>query len=124
MASAKVRLNRRLGYVHLELSLEDAIRVLKHLREKRGGREDIEDSIRILENFDVFYEYARKKYKEYVAPRKNEADMLAGRVTIDKIKLEADGFKRVTIVFDKRVNVEEIMGALKELSLEPETESP
>lgn len=113
-----IKLVKHLGYIYLELSLENALRVVKRLREKRGAREDIEDSIRILENFEVFYEYARKKYKEYVVPRKNEADMLAGKVTVDKIKLEVDGARKVTIVFDKRVKTEEVVEALKDLSLE------
>lgn len=123
MSSTKARLSKQLGYIHLELNLENALRLLKHLREKKGSREDIEDSIRILENFDVFYEYIRKKYKEYIAPRKNEVDMLAGRVTIDKIKLEVDGLKRVTIVFDKRVNAEEVIEVLKDSGLELEFEA-
>ncbi|MEM2763450.1 MAG: hypothetical protein QXH74_04260, partial [Sulfolobales archaeon] len=63
MNSVRVKLSKQLGYIHLELSLENALRVLKLLRQKRGFYEDIEDSIRILENFDAFYEYIRKKYK-------------------------------------------------------------
>lgn len=120
MSSTRTKLTKQLGYIYLELSLENALLVLKHLRERRGAREDIEDSIRILENFDTFYEYIRKKYKEYIAPRKNEADMLTGKVTIDKIKLEVNGVKKVTIVFDKRVRVEEVVEALRDLSLELE----
>jgi len=118
MNPANVKLTKQLGYIHLELSLEDALRFLKLLRKKKGVYEDIEDSIRILENFDAFYEYIRKKHKEYVAPRKNEVDMLAGRVTVDKIKLEVDKIKKVTIVFDKRVKIEEITEVLRDLGLE------
>ncbi|MEM1832311.1 MAG: hypothetical protein QXJ97_12390 [Desulfurococcaceae archaeon] len=118
MNLANVKLTKQLGYIHLELSLEDALRFLKLLRKKKGVYEDIEDSIRILENFDAFYEYIRKKHKEYVAPRKNEVDMLAGRVTVDKIKLEVDKIKKVTIVFDKRVKIEEITEVLRDLGLE------
>jgi len=118
MDSVRVKLSKQLGYIHLELSLENALRVLKLLRQKRGFYEDIEDSIRILENFDAFYEYIRKKYKEYIAPRKNEADMLTGKVTVDKIKLEVNKIKKVTIVFDKRVKTEEITEILRDLGLE------
>ncbi|MEM1931059.1 MAG: hypothetical protein QXL79_02970 [Sulfolobales archaeon] len=117
MNPTNVRLTKQFGYIHLELSLEDALRVLRLLRQKKGVYEDIEDSIRILENFDAFYEYIRKKHKEYIAPRKNEVDMLAGRVTVDKIKLEVDKIKRVTIVFDKRVKIEEITEVLRDLGL-------
>ncbi|MEM0285290.1 MAG: hypothetical protein QXZ22_05620 [Sulfolobales archaeon] len=118
MNPANVKLTKQLGYIHLELSLENALRFLKLLKKKKGVYEDIEDSIRILENFDAFYEYIRKKHKEYVAPRKNEVDMLAGRVTVDKIKLEVDKIKKVTIVFDKRVKIEEITEILRDLGLE------
>lgn len=118
MGSAKAKLARQLGYIYLDLSLEDALRVLRYLRDRRGPSEDIDDSIRILENFDYFYAYARKKLKEYVAPRKSEADLLAGRVAIDKMKLELDGGRRVTLVFDKRVRVEEVIEALKSVGLE------
>ncbi len=118
MNSAKARLTRQLGYVYLELGLEEALRVLSYFRDKRGRSEDVEDSVRILENFDYFYAHARKKLKEYVAPRKSEADLLAGRVTVDKIKLEVDGTRRVTIVFDKRVRTEEVIEALKSVGLE------
>ncbi|MCX8208716.1 MAG: hypothetical protein RMH84_00970 [Sulfolobales archaeon] len=118
MSSSRARLCKQFGYVYLELPLENALRVLRYLRERRGASEDIDDSIRILENFDAFYEYSRRKFKEYLAPKKNEADLLSGRVTVDKVKLELDGEKRVTIVFDKRVKVEAVVEALKNLGLE------
>ncbi len=120
--SSKARLTRQFGYVYLDLGLEEALRVLGYLRDRRGGSEDVEDSIRILENFDYFYAYARKKLKEYIAPKKSEADMLSGRVTVDKMKLEVDGEKRVTIVFDKRVGIEEVVEALRSVGLEFEAQ--
>ena len=116
----RVRLSRHLGYLYMESSVEAALGLLRHLRDRRGAREDIDDTIRILENFDAFYEYMRRKHKEYIAPRKSEADMLSGRVTIDKVKLSVDGERRATIVFDKRVSYKELAEALEELGFEIE----
>jgi uridine kinase len=118
VSSNKVKLVRYFGYLYLEAEVSTALKILKAFREKRGSREDIEDSIRILENFDAYYELMRKKYKEFIAPRKNEADMLSGVVTVDKIKLEHDGRRLATVVFDKRVRPEEVADIIKELNLE------
>ncbi len=118
MSSNKVKLARYFGYLYLEADVDTILKILKTLRDKRGFREDIEDSIRILENFDAYYELMRKKYKEYISPRKNEADMISGAVTIDKIKLEHDKQRKATIVFDKRVRQEDIVNIIKELNLE------
>jgi hypothetical protein len=75
-----------------------------------GLTEDVEDALRILNNFDAYYDTLRKKFKEYITPRKSERDLLLGRVMIDKIKLRVEkNQKIVLIVFDKRVNEESIL---------------
>jgi len=119
--SSQVRLFRQLGYVYLRGSLEVALGVLRKLGEHRGWSEDLGDAMRILENFDSFYEFMKRKHKEYIAPRKSESDLLAGRVVVDKLKLEVNGGKVVTLVFDKRVRYEEILEVLRELGLAPST---
>lgn len=120
MGPIRVKLSRYLGYLYMESDVETALNLLRHLKNKRGAREDIVDTIRILENFDAFYEYMRRKYKEFISPRKSETDMLAGGVTIDKVKLNVDGGKKVTIVFDKRISQEEVVKTLRELGFEIE----
>lgn len=115
--SGQVKLFKQLGYVYLRAPLEVVLKVLRRLGELRGWSEDLGDAVRILENFDVFYEFMRRKHKEYVAPRKSESDLLSGRVVVDKLKLEVDGGRFVTLVFDKRVGYEEILNILRELGL-------
>jgi len=119
--SGQVKLFRQLGYVYLRSPLEVALNVLRKLSELRGWSEDLSDAIRILENFDTFYEFMKRKHKEYIAPRKSESDLLAGRVVVDKLKLEVNGERVVTLVFDKRVRYEEVLEVLRELGLESST---
>ena len=112
------------GYIRLETDADNAIKVLKYLRDVDGkNTDDVIDALRIIENFDVFYEMMKKKFKDYIAPRKSENDLIRGRVIIDKIKLTKDKVKRVTIIFDKRVNEELIIKALKSLKIEYKLES-
>ncbi len=112
------------GYIRLETDADNAIKVLKYLRDVDGkNTDDVIDALRIIENFDVFYEMMKKKFKDYIAPRKSENDLIRGRVIIDKIKLTKDKVKRVTIIFDKRVNEELITKALNSLKIEYKLES-
>jgi peptidoglycan/xylan/chitin deacetylase (PgdA/CDA1 family) len=113
----QIKLFKQLGYVYLRAPLEVVLKVLRRLGELRGWSEDLSDAMRILENFDAFYEFMRRKHKEYIAPRKSETDLLSGRVVVDKLKLEVDGGRFVTLVFDKRVGYEEILNVLRELGL-------
>jgi peptidoglycan/xylan/chitin deacetylase (PgdA/CDA1 family) len=113
----QIKLFKQLGYVYLRAPLEVVLKVLRRLGELRGWSEDLSDAMRILENFDAFYEFMRRKHKEYIAPRKSESDLLSGRVVVDKLKLEVDGSRFVTLVFDKRVGYEEILNVLRELGL-------
>lgn len=108
------------GYVYTESSPEDAVKILEHIRRSWGrDTEDLNDAIRIIKNFDTFYEMLRKKFKEYIAPRKSEADLIRGKVVVDKIKLSKKGGEKVVvIVFDKRVVDESLEEVLKELNLE------
>ena len=113
------------GYVYIESEVEDAIKILNQLRSSLGrDTEDLRDSIRILENFDVFYEMLRKKFKEFIAPRKSEADLIRGRVVVDKIRLfKEGGLRKVVIVFDKRVTPDDLERILNELGLKYVTET-
>ena len=123
MATAK--LTRTLfGYIRLETDAEDAVKILNYLK-NAGGRdtEDVNDALRIIKNFDVFYEMMKKKFKDYIAPRKSEVDLIRGRVVIDKIRLSKNDVKKVTIVFDKRVSEELITKALEDLGIKYELES-
>ncbi|MEO3992788.1 MAG: hypothetical protein QN229_00500 [Desulfurococcaceae archaeon TW002] len=94
----------------IEGVLTDVYSILEKIAEELGLTEDIEDTLRILKNFDAHYSSLRRKFKEYITPRKNERDLLLGRVIVDKIRLRVENNQKiVTIVFDKRVNPEYIL---------------
>ena len=111
-----------MGYLYLECDVETALKVLEYAKEKLGrDTEDVNDSIRIVKNFDVFYEMARKKFKDYIAPKKSESDLIRGLVFIDKIKLsKSDGDKLVVLIFDKRISEELIKNILNSLNIKYE----
>ena len=107
-----------LSYVYLEGDVEDLISVLEYLRDKRGrNTEDVNDAIRILRNFNTFYDILRRRFKNGLAPRKSERDLIAGRVVVDKIKLIKNGKRRAVVVLDKRVSRDEIISVLEELCM-------
>ncbi len=109
-------------YITLEVSPEDAIKILKTLRQRLGkGRDDVDDAIRMIEHFDVFYDVMKKKFKEYLTPRKNVSDVIKGDILVDKIKLLKKGdVKSVIIVFDKNVNKESLLNVLKDMGYDIE----
>jgi len=111
-----------MGYLYLECDVETALKVLEYAKGKLGrDTEDVNDSIRIVKNFDVFYEMARKKFKDYIAPKKNESDLIRGLVFIDKIKLsKSNGNKLVVLIFDKRVSEELVKNILNDLNIKYE----
>ncbi|MEM2626808.1 MAG: hypothetical protein QW775_00955, partial [Ignisphaera sp.] len=75
--------------------------------------------IRMIEHFETFYDMMRRKFKEYLTPRKDIGDILKKRVLIDKIKLlKRDGNRFVEIIFDKSIGVEEVLNILKNNSIE------
>ncbi len=119
----KARISEVIGqYVAVELDVEGAIKLLETLREEldKGG-EDVDDAIRMLRNFDTFYEFARKKFKEYLTPKKNMTDLIKGRVLVDKLKLiKKDDQRSAVIIFDRSVKRDSIVQALQKLGYEIE----
>ena len=93
-------------YKYVDLSLDEAINIISLLPQAMGKDSvDVRETLRFLKNFDEFYEYMRKKFKDYLVPPHKPDDYIRGRVVIDKIKLykAEDGSKRVVIVFDRGV---------------------
>ncbi len=111
-----------MGYLFMRGPKDEVLKLLTYLRDNKGrSTEDVIDTIRIINNFNVFYEMARKKFKDYISPRKNEGDLIRGLVTIDKIKLvKSEKGDEVIIIFDKRVNDELIVNSAKALGVEIE----
>ncbi len=115
-----VKLTEFMGYLNLEAGVEEAIKILELIQRKYGrDTEDVRDSLRILRNFDTFYDITRRKFKDYITPRKSEAELLRGNVVVDKIKLiKSERGNRVVIVFDKRVDRDTVLSVLRDLGLE------
>jgi len=109
-------------YKSVELDLDEAEELLAIVTEKLGFESnDVNETYRILRNFDAFYETMKKKFKDYLVPSKSMNDMILGRVVVDKVKLVKEGDKRrVVLVFDRRVPVEVIVDALRSMGYEPE----
>lgn len=109
-------------YKSVELRIDEAEQVLQHISRALGAEsQDLEETYRVLRNFDSFYELSRKKYKDYVVPSKSLNDMIKGVVIVDRLKLIKEGEERKIIVtFDRRVKEEIIAEALSRLGYVPE----
>ena len=109
------------SYIYMDATLVEALRILEELGEIKGLTEDLSDAIRVLKNFGTFYNMLRKRFKKYLAPRKSETDLISGRVVIDKLKLYRErGENRVTVVFDKRFDLSDLVSVLEKLSIKYE----
>lgn len=120
----KVRVEVDLGrYISVELSADEAERLIMIVAKKVGYEsQDANEALRYIRNFDVFYEMAKKKFKDYLVPPKSLNDMIRGTVIVDRIKLVRDGGRRVVVTFDRRVPLDVIVESLKELGYEAEVE--
>ena len=119
----KAQLSEVIGqYIAVKLDAEGAIKLLETLRAKLGkGGEDVDDAIRMIRNFDAFYDFMRKKFKEYLTPKKNLSDMIKGLVLVDKIKLiKENDTKYVVILFDRSIRKGDVLAVLSELGYEIE----
>lgn len=105
--ASKVKVFDKYGYTVVEASLDIALRMLRYIKESSGVEPsaDLNDSIRILENFDEYYSIMNRKFREYIIPQKSESDFIKGRVVVDKIKLikKDQDNKMVLIQFDRRI---------------------
>ena len=109
-------------YKSVMLPLDEAERLLDIVTENLGFESnDVNETYRILRNFEAFYETMKKKFKDYLVPSKSMNDMILGKVVIDKVKLIKEGDKRlVVLVFDRRVSVDLIEKSLREMGYEVE----
>ncbi|WFO75780.1 hypothetical protein J4526_02645 [Desulfurococcaceae archaeon MEX13E-LK6-19] len=106
-------------YKYVDVPLDDAIRLLEKIISVRGETRDLMESLRYLKNFDEFYSYMKKKFKDFITPPKEPKDLVMGKVVVDKVKLYVeDNDKRVIIVFDRRVDVSFIKEMLESIGYE------
>ena len=108
-------------YLHVRLSVDEALKLLNILTDIYGREvKDVKEAKRIIENFDVFFDVARKKFKSYLVIPHDVSDMIRGEVIVDKVRLEKeDNRKIVELVFDRRVNRELILESIKRLGYTP-----
>ncbi|MCE4599671.1 MAG: hypothetical protein F7C81_05685 [Desulfurococcales archaeon] len=118
MANREVLIEVDMGkYKSVELSVEEAEKLLSKITETLGFESnDVNETFRILRNFDVFYDTMRKKFKDYLAPSKSMNDMIRGTVVVDRLRLIKEGdTRKVRIVFDRRISEDLLMEVLSEL---------
>mgnify|MGYP001770885532 CR=1 FL=1 len=93
--------------------------IIEVSRRLNVGSKDVMEAIRIIRNFDEFYDFQQKKFKDYVVPDKDISDMIRGAVVVDSLKLIKRGdVREVTVTFDRRVSEDVIVDALKGLGYE------
>ena len=120
----KVRLSKYLGYTYVTGDVEDILALMKAMRDSLGrDTEDVNDTIRILEHFEEFYETMKRRSKDYIAPKKSEADLVRGIAVVEKIRLvKEQGTNRAIVIFDKRVDDDLLRRAASEAGVELITE--
>ena len=109
-------------YKSVKLPKDEAEKFLQALTEILGKKpNDIQETLRYIKNFDEFFEYMRKKFKDYLAPPHRADDYIRGEAVVDKVKLLKENNERyVMIVFDRRVKEDLIRKALEQLGYEVE----
>ncbi|MET1128991.1 MAG: hypothetical protein ABWW70_06705 [Thermoproteota archaeon] len=105
-------------YKYVDVSIEEAYKLLEVLRSKFPKAEaDILEVKRYIDNFDEFYSYMKKKFKDYISLPHRPEDYIRGSALIDKVKLyiSANGEKRAVLVIDRRVSAESLKELLESL---------
>jgi len=107
-------------YKSVTVPLEAAEKLIMEVSKRLNvGSKDVMEALRIVRNFDEFYEFQEKKFKDYLVPDKDINDMIRGAVVVDSLKLIKRGdVKEVLVTFDRRVSEEVIAEALKDLGYE------
>ena len=115
-ASITVRLDLA-KYRYVDLPADKALELLNAIAELIGKRtSDMQEAERYIRNFNEFYEFMKKKFKDYLAPPHKPDDYIRGDVVIDKVKLYMEGDeRRVVLVFDRRVDLDLLKRALEKL---------
>ncbi len=103
-------------YLHVKLDREKALEFIDSIISKHGITRDLEETRRIIENFDEFYSIARRKSDGYLIIQKDSGDVVRGRVVVHKIRLIIEGnVKTVELIIDRRVSRELIESCLREI---------
>lgn len=103
-------------YPHIKLEQSLALRFIKTVMEKHGITRDLEESMRVVKNFDEYYNIAQRKSGGYLLIIRDPADSIRGKIVIHRIKLMIEGGKKIVeYIIDRRVPMEFLISSLKEL---------
>lgn len=104
--------------VHVFLPAGKASEFLEKLGELRGYTLDIRESIRIINSFDEYYRYAKRRMMDYIFIPKDPRDSIEGRVAMQKLRLYYEGDeKMVELILDRRVSLELVERALRDIGV-------
>lgn len=116
MASIEIMID--LGkYKYIDLPLDKAIEFVDKAIEIYGETLDLDETSRYVKNFDEFYGYMKRKFKDFIAPPKSSREVVLGKVFIHKVKLYVQGSneKRVLLVVDRRVSLDILKKILNDI---------
>ncbi len=116
MASIEIMID--LGkYKYIDLPLDKAIEFVDKAIEIYGETLDLDETNRYVKNFDEFYGYMKRKFKDFIAPPKSSREVVLGKVFIHKVKLYVQGSneKRVLLVVDRRVSLDILKKILNDI---------
>ncbi len=103
-------------YKYIDLPLEKAVEFLERITAVRRATLDITESLRYIRNFDEFYEYMKRKFKDFISPPKDHKEIIEGLVVVQKLKLYVrNDVRMVTLVIDKRVSEDFLHTILKDI---------
>ncbi|RLG84105.1 MAG: hypothetical protein DRO40_02280 [Thermoprotei archaeon] len=104
-------------YKYIDLPLDKAIEFVDKAIEIYGETLDLSETSRYVKNFDEFYGYMRRKFKDFIAPPKSSREVVLGKTFIHKVKLYVHGSneKRVLLVVDRRVPLDILKKILNDI---------
>ena len=104
------------GYMWIKLKADEAVKLIEQAYRMGRRTRDLEETMRILRNFEEFYRLQVRKNKSFLTPPKELKEELEGKVLIDKVRLEEkNGERFITILFDKRVKREFVKSLLEKI---------
>lgn len=90
--------------MHVKLERSKALDLINAIIEAHGITKDLEETIRVVRNFDEYYQIARRRFETYIVIPKDVSESIRGRTVVSKVRLIREGDLRIVeLVFDKRV---------------------
>ncbi len=104
---------------HVVLERGESLKLINCLMEETGGSRDLAETYRIIENYEEYHRYSRRKFEPYITPPKDHREVVMGRSVIHKLKLfKQDEQKLVEIIFDRRTDLELLKKCLYNIGYE------